>query len=90
MKAVLIRGKLIKLDEEDYHLVGNYRWCLNKGKENLSWYVVRGKRVNKKLIRVFLHRVVAGAKPGDRVSFIGNDTLDMRKKNLRKNGKRLI
>lgn len=89
MRAVPIREKLVKLDDDDHHLVGNYKWCLNKGKENIGYYVVRGERRGGKLQRIYLHRVIAQAYKGDKVTFINNDTLDMRKKNMRKNGRRI-
>ena len=89
MRVFLVGGKLCRVDDEYAHYVDDYSWCLNKGKYNYSWYAICGVRVGKKVKKIYLHRLVSGANPGDRVEFVGSDTLDCRRSNLRLNGKRL-
>lgn len=86
MKTFLIKDKLIKIDDEDFHLVENYTWCLNKGNFNRGYYVIHSQRDGKRSFRIFLHRLIVKANPGDRVSFVNGNTLDLQKRNLRKNG----
>jgi len=63
----------LKIDEDDRHYLTDYRWYLNKG------YLT--SRING--ITTGLHRLIAGARPGEVVDHINGDTLDNRKSNLR-------
>ena len=84
-----IDGQLCKVDNEDAYLIEELLWCLNKGKLNNSWYVMRGERIGRRVKKIYLHRLIAGAGKGDRVSFVSSDTLDCRKENLRINGRKI-
>lgn len=87
MKVFVKNGKVCKVDNEDAHFIDEYTWCLNKGKLNYTWYLMYGLRVGNKVKKVYLHRLIAGARSGDRVSFVSTDTLDCRRQNLRLNGR---
>lgn len=90
MKIFLINGKLCQVDEDDFFkYIEGRNWCLNKGKLNYTWYIMFGERIGAKVRKVYLHRLIAGAKKGDRVSFISSNTLDCRKCNLVLNGRRI-
>lgn len=89
MKQLNLHGYLLKIDDRDYHFVKDQVLCLNKGKYNHGWYAMYGVRLGKYVKKMYIHRLVAGAKKGDRVTFRSTDTLDCRRKNLRLNGKAL-
>ncbi|MGW8324117.1 MAG: hypothetical protein ACWGNI_00345 [Desulfobacterales bacterium] len=89
MKVLIIYGKEVLLDDSDFDNLKDRRWCLNKGKYNLNWYAMYGVRIGKKVKKVYLHRLISGAGPGDRVEFSNNNSLDCQKHNLIKNGKRI-
>jgi len=89
LKVFLVDSKPVFVDDEDYCHVEDQSWCLNKGKYNRGYYAMYGVREGCRVRKVYLHRLVAGAVGNDRVKFINSNTLDCRKRNLRKNGKRL-
>ena len=89
-KVLLVDNRVVLVDESDYWKVSGRKWCLNKGKYNEGYYVMYGKREGKVVRKVYLHRLVAGAQKGERVEFIDGNTLNCCKKNLMKNGKRLV
>lgn len=84
MKYVpLTRGLKAIVDDEDYQLISQFNWCSNKGTRNTTYYAVRGTRIKGKYQRIFMHRLIAQARPGEIVDHINHDTLDNRKENLR-------
>jgi len=87
MREIAIGEHRVKVDDSDYDVVSKWKWCLNKGKYNRTYYAVRGIREGDKVVRVYMHRFVCQAKKGDTVTWANGDTLDVRKENLRKNGK---
>jgi len=89
LRVLTISGMIVKYDSDDMWLVEGKSWCLNKGNQNRGWYVMHSVREGKRVRKDYLHRLVAGAKKGDKVEFITEDTLDCRKSNLRLNGRRL-
>lgn len=89
MKIFLVYNREVIVDDDEFYRVENKKWCLNKGKYNLNWYAMYGVRTGKKVKKVYLHRLIAGAGPGDRVEFANNNPLDCQKHNLILNGKRL-
>ena len=90
MKTFLVYNKPVTVDDEEFYRVNNKNWCLNKGKMNNGFYVMYGVRNGNNVRKVYLHRLIAGAEPGDRIEFVNGNTLDCRKTNLRKNGKRIV
>ena len=89
MRTFIIRGRPVFIDDEDYHFIEGQSWSLNKGKYNRGYYAMYGIREGRRVRKVYLQRLVAGACGGDRVEFISSNTLDCRRRNLRKNGRRL-
>lgn len=68
---------MIRIDEQDRHLLAEFDWWLNKGYPG-RWETIDGKKTF-----IALHRVIAGAGPRDMVDHINGDTLDVRRENLR-------
>jgi hypothetical protein len=64
--------KTYLIDAEDYPIVSKYKWVTNN-----ALYAVS---TNKK---VYLHRLITDAKPGQQVDHININVLDNRKQNLR-------
>ena len=86
MEIPLTRGQVALVDQEDYELVSQFRWCATPtpGKnQGLISYYVHGRRRGSGE-RVLLHRLVMHAPAGLEVDHIdGSKTLDCRKHNLR-------
>jgi hypothetical protein len=67
----------ILIDKEDEYLLSKYRWRVVNG------YLATNDIGFGELI--YLHRVLVGAKRGERVEFINGDRTDYRRENLRIN-----
>ena len=72
----------ILLDDEDHKAQGVHHWRINKVREGFV-YAVRQYLIDGKKTRIYLHRVIAGAKPGEVVDHINGNTIDNRRSNLR-------
>lgn len=68
----------IVVDVSDLSTALSYKWELSK-----SGYARRKARREGVRTTEYLHRVIAGAKPGDIVDHINRDKLDCRRSNLR-------
>lgn len=90
-KEIVIEGKIAYLplehtdelaiiDAEDVNRIKHYRWFYSYqcGNGNQT-YIGTGRSPH---LRIFLHRLVKGAFPGERVQFIKDNHLDCRKSNL--------
>jgi hypothetical protein len=86
MEIPLSRGKVALIDDDDYALVKDHRWCADFLVH--TWYVVahvpgsgasgRGGRT------VYMHRLLLGERAeGKQVDHINHDGLDNRRVNLR-------
>lgn len=73
----LTHGRKAIVDDTDFLVLDRFNWCLSDGQ-----YAVRGVRAGGAVIRVYLQRVVAQARRGERVSALNGDTLDCRIGNL--------
>lgn len=83
MKQIpLSQGKFALVDDEDYGLVAQYKWCA-KSKPDNRWYAARIFTVNGKKQSILLHRFLMNPKPGEQVDHINGNGLDCRKSNLR-------
>lgn len=83
MKEIpLTKGYVAVVDDEDYEHLARYRWgvALPEGRP----YAVRHQRhgAGRREV-VYMHRVIAGARPGRDVDHRNHDTLDNRRTNLR-------
>lgn len=74
-QVTLKGGEVALVDEEDLPLIGDRRWYLGGGYA-LAWSRGRGDTV-------LMHRLIIGAKKGQRVDHINGDRLDNRRANLR-------
>jgi hypothetical protein len=71
------------VDDEDYEYLSKHNWCAGKGNKNQSYYAVRSIRSQRKTRRVYMHRVIAQARPGEVVDHKNLDGLDNQRENLR-------
>ena len=77
MKCVLLtQGKVAFVDDEDYAEISKHNWYATK---NHHWYAGRWGPQG----RIYMHRVIIMAKPGQQVDHINGNTLDNRRANLR-------
>lgn len=83
---ILITGHRVLLDEQDLHLLELGAWRIIDKPRNR--YVKLNKSIGGKIVTLYLHRLVVGAKPGETVDHINGDTLDCRRTNLRLVGRR--
>lgn len=72
-------GKVAIVDQEDAGLLLESDWRYHHRNAN-KFYVTRGPSLGRER---YLHRIIAGAKPGQMVDHINGDTLDNRRCNLR-------
>jgi len=74
--------KVVLFDDEDYHLISNYKWNINfvRGK----FYVISSKRKKGIVNQYKIHRVILGITDSNvKIDHINNNGLDNRKSNLR-------
>lgn len=79
MKLIpLTRGKFAKVDDEDYDKLTAHKWhCTAWG------YACRGIWVNKKVVKIWMHREIMDTPKGSDTDHINMDRLDNQKANLR-------
>lgn len=78
-KIPLTRGQFALVDDDDFARVSKYKWQANlhsNSKEFRAYADIDGKKV-------FMHRFILNAKPGEVVDHINHNQLDNRKSNLR-------
>lgn len=73
----LTNGRICFVDFEDYETLRSIKWTYTQNGSN--GYAVNGAK--KK--RVYMHRLIINAQPGERVDHINGDGLDNRRYNLR-------
>lgn len=77
-KIKLTQGKYTIVDNEDYQLLTQWKWQYDS-----RGYASRGKKVNGRVIRIMLHRIILDAPKHYFVDHINRNRLDNRKENLR-------
>jgi hypothetical protein len=82
-KIPLTQGKFAIVDPEDYDRLARYKWYA--AKNNHTFYAVRSSwlKLEKKKIKIKMHRVIMNAPAGLIVDHINHNGLDNRKANLR-------
>jgi len=79
----LTKGKTAVIDAADVPLVREWAWHAIKGRHG-RYYAQRSGQIACKKYIVAMHRVIAGALPGEDVDHEDSDTLNNRRKNLRR------
>lgn len=78
MKLItLTKGKVAMVDDEDFEMLSQWKWCFGDG------YAARSIRVGLNQKHVKMHRVIANTPKGMHTDHINGDGLDNRKENLR-------
>ena len=83
-KIPLTQEKFALIDDEDFDLISQYKWCAVKNKN--IYYTMRGywdKQIKKRK-QIKMHRLIMGVTdPKIQIDHINGDGLDNRKVNLR-------
>jgi hypothetical protein len=69
------------IDDEDYELVSQYRWCARKNHN--AWYAQTHLYRCGKRTTVSMHQIIINAQPKQLIDHINRDGLDNRRENLR-------
>lgn len=84
MKRVpLSQGQFATVDDEDYPLVSEFRWCYRSNKDGTQGYAVRHHKVEGKDRLLYLHRQLMPTGKNQEAIFLNHDRLDCRKENLK-------
>jgi hypothetical protein len=81
-------GLFALVDAEDFEALSRHSWNAKLSSPYARRTVRLGKGRKAKKAAVFMHRLVAGAAPGEVVDHRNGDSFDNRKANLRKTGAR--
>jgi hypothetical protein len=77
----LTRGLEALVDDEDFAVLSQFKWCASKSDQ--SFYAMRGQGPRKAQRFFYMHRVIAGAERGQVVDHIDGNTLNNTRANLR-------
>jgi AP2 domain-containing protein/HNH endonuclease len=80
----LTRSQFAKVDASDYEWLNQWNWYALFNKLIGSFYAVRGRHEPGQPALISMHRAILGDPKGLDVDHINHDTLDNRRKNLRK------
>lgn len=84
MKQIpLSQGQYAIVDEEDYRLLSEFKWCYRAERDGKSGYAVRHHKVDGRDRLLYLHRQLMSPPEGHEVIFLNHDRLDCRRANLR-------
>lgn len=78
VEVTLTQGRVAMIDAEDWPLVAVYQWHAARRDKNV--YAASNEA---KPLGYYMHRLIAGAKPGDHVDHRNGNGLDNRRANLR-------
>jgi hypothetical protein len=79
----LSQGQFALVDDEDFRLLNDFKWCYRPERDDKQGYAVRHRKVNGKDRLCYLHREILPAPPGHEVIFLNHDRLDCRRANLK-------
>jgi len=79
----LTHGLFATIDDEDYDLVKDYKWCASKH-DNGTFYAVTTVYNAGKGKMLYMHRLILDLKQGEVCDHINHNKLDNSKKNIRK------
>lgn len=80
MKIPVGGGRFALIDEADFGLVCAFTWRINSG---FGYAVTRRPRCRATGEKVYMHRLIVGARPHEHIDHANGDTLDNRRSNLR-------
>jgi hypothetical protein len=80
----LTQGQSTKVDAADYLWLNQWNWCAHWAPHTHSFYAIRRKTIDGKSQTVQMHREILSCGPNIEVDHWNHDTLDNRRKNLRK------
>jgi hypothetical protein len=79
----LSQGQVALVDDADYPLLSEFRWCYRAERGGRQGYAVRNTKVGGKRRQWYLHRQLMQPGEGQEVIFLNHDRLDCRRENLR-------
>jgi hypothetical protein len=79
----LSQDQVALVDDEDFPLFSQYRWCYRSERDGKQGYAVRHVKVDGKDRLAYLHREIMQPPEGMEVIFLNHDRLDCRRENLR-------
>jgi len=79
----LSQGQIVIVDDADYELLSDFRWCYRPERDGRQGYAVRHIKVDGKDRLCYLHRQLMQPPPGHEVIFLNHDKLDCRRDNLK-------
>jgi hypothetical protein len=79
----LSQGQVALVDDQDFSVHAQYRWCYRAEREGRQGYAVRHVKVEGKDRLAYLHREIMRPGSGQEVIFLNHDRLDCRGENLR-------
>lgn len=82
MKTIpIIPGTCVLVDDEDFGFLSQWKWYALRG--NRTWYAIRTEFSAGKHTTIYMHRVIAGAKPGENVDHVDGNGCHNWRANLR-------
>jgi hypothetical protein len=80
----LSQGQFALVDDQDFPLLSQSRWCYRAERDGRQGYAVRHRKTDGKDRLCYLHREIVGTvPPGHEVIFLNHDRLDCRRQNLK-------
>jgi hypothetical protein len=79
----LPQGQFALVDDQDFPLFSQSRWCYRAERDGRQGYAVRHVKVGGKDRLCYLHREVLPAPEGHETIFLNHDRLDCRRANLK-------
>jgi hypothetical protein len=78
----LSQGKVAIVDDEDFPLVSQFKWCFRADTDRTGGYALRHIKIDGKATKMYLHRQLMEPKKGKEVIFLNHDKLDCWHENL--------
>jgi len=79
----LSQGMFAIVDDADFQLLSEFRWCYRAERDGKQGYAVRHVKTDGKDRLLYLHRQLMQPEKGQTVIFLNHDSLDCRRENLR-------